>query len=365
MTDEVQTTSEGTRIADARDETAVAEAAAILGAGGVVALPTETVYGLAADATSPEAIRRIYAVKRRPRTNPLIVHIASRGMLRDCAAGWGKEEDALARALWPGPLTLVVRRSDRIPDEITAGGETVALRWPKHPVMQAVIRECGFPLAAPSANLSGRLSPTSARHVLLQLDGAIPLILDGGACEVGIESTVVDMVAAPPRILRPGTLSLERLRAVLPDISIATPEETPVPRSPGTGRVHYAPRAALRMERWETREELENIVRTTGLSRKRIGVVAWRRPPGADQDWARVVRLSPEDPAGAARRLYEELHRCDEAACRLILVEVPPEGSRWEGIRDRLLRAAGGDPGGGPQPSGSRRPHGDRTGSAP
>src|SRR5580698_9488250 len=184
--------------------TAVLRAAELLRAGEVVALPTETVYGLAANALDAAAVARIYEIKGRPAHNPIIVHVAGLEMARDCLADWPPLAEKLAGAFWPGPLTLVLPRSPRIPDIVTAGGPTVGVRWPSHPFIQAVIRECGFPLAAPSANLSNRVSPTNARHVSQSLGGKIPLIVDGGQSQVGIESTVIDLTTDPPRILRPG-----------------------------------------------------------------------------------------------------------------------------------------------------------------
>ena len=209
--------------------------------------------------------------------------------------------------------------------------------------MQAAIRACGFPLAAPSANLSNRLSPTTARHVLEQLGGSIPLILDGGECQVGIESTVVDMVSDPPAILRPGMLHLERLRTVVPEIRGPSGEDAILPRSPGAGAVHYSPRAELRVCRWSSRSGLEALACGTGLSRERIAVVACSAPPGSG--WAHAAVLPADDPEAFAQRLYAELHRCDQARSLLILMEAPPQGSRWEGIRDRIARAAPGSRG--------------------
>ena len=186
---------------------AVARASCLLRHGHVVALPTETVYGLAANAWDPHAVRQIFAIKQRPAHNPVIVHVADADVAHACAREWPALAARLARAFWPGPLTLVVPRSNRIPDVVTAGGPTVGLRWPFHPIMQAVIRECGFPLAAPSANPANALSPTTAQHVASSLGHAIPLLVDGGESNVGIESTVVDVTGPAPRILRPGMIS--------------------------------------------------------------------------------------------------------------------------------------------------------------
>ena len=182
---------------------AVRQAAAWLRTGEVVALPTETVYGLAANALDASAVARVFQVKGRPAHNPVIVHVASAAMARDCVQTWPELAERLAKAFWPGPLTIVLPRAENIPAAVAAGGSTVGIRWPAHPLMQAVIRECGFPLAAPSANLSNQISPTNAQHVYRQLGGRIPLIVDGGQSQVGIESTVLDLTVSPPRILRP------------------------------------------------------------------------------------------------------------------------------------------------------------------
>src|SRR2546426_4356301 len=193
----------------------------VLRAGQMAALPTETVYGLAANALDSAAVARVFEVKGRPAHNPVIVHVASMAMARRCVSGWPELADKLAAAFWPGPLTLVLPRSREIPDIVTAGGPTVGVRWPSHPFIQAVIRACGFPLAAPSANLSGRISPTTAQHVLKSLGDKIDLIVDGGPSQVGLESTVLDLTIAPPRVLRPGIIDEESLSAVIGEVRSA------------------------------------------------------------------------------------------------------------------------------------------------
>ena len=189
-------------------------AARLLRAGEVVALPTETVYGLAANALDETAVAKIFQIKGRPANNPIIVHVVGAEMAGRCVRAWPAAAEQLARAFWPGPLTLVLPRAKEIPDLVTAGGPTVGVRWPGHPFIQAVIRECGFPLAAPSANLSSRVSPTNAGHVRQQLGDKISLIVDGGQSQIGIESTVLDLTASPPRVLRPGMIHDESLAAV-------------------------------------------------------------------------------------------------------------------------------------------------------
>src|SRR2546425_3488335 len=224
-------------------DAAVARAAELLRAGELVALPTETVYGLAANALDAQAVARIFEVKGRPAHNPVIVHVASEEMARRTVADWPSLAEQLAESFWPGALTLVLPRSLAIPDIVTAGGTTVAVRWPSHLVIQAVIRACGFPLAAPSANLSGRISPTTVQHVLKSLGDKIDMIVDGGPSQVGLESTVLDLTIAPPRVLRPGTIPAESLRAVVGEVRSAEPgvRNGALLRSPGLLPRHYAP----------------------------------------------------------------------------------------------------------------------------
>ena len=213
---------------------AVKRAAELLRAGEVVALPTETVYGLAANALDEKAVARIFQIKGRPANNPIIVHIVGVAMAKRCVTAWPAAAAKLARAFWPGPLTLVLPRAKEIPGIVAAGGPTVGVRWPGHPFIQAVIRECGFPLAAPSANLSSRVSPTNAGHVREQLGGKISLIVDGGQAQIGIESTVLDLTVSPPRVLRPGMIHAESLAAVVENIQHSTSNiQHPKLKSPG------------------------------------------------------------------------------------------------------------------------------------
>lgn len=326
---------------------AVDVAAARLRAGAVVAVPTETVYGLAADALDPVAVARIYAIKGRPPSNPLIVHVAGIGMAQACASEWTPLADRLARVFWPGPLTLVVPRGAGIPDIVTAGGDTVALRWPRHPFMQGVIQACGFPLAAPSANLSNNLSPTSAAHVQAGLGDRVELIVDGGDCNVGIESTVVDCTGPVPRVLRPGILSAEEILAAAglpaggrpPGASADPTKPGVVLRSPGMLERHYAPRSRLIVRKWRDADELRRLVAAAGEGDPhRVWVIAHDRVP-VGTEFPHVV-LIPEDPEAYARALYGELHRCDAAGAGLIVVEQVPDSPGWEGVADRLRRAS-------------------------
>jgi L-threonylcarbamoyladenylate synthase len=321
---------------------AVGRAAEFLRAGQVVALPTETVYGLAANAWNAEAVRRIYEAKRRQPENPIIVHVASLPMARRCVTNWPSAADKLAAAFWPGPLTLVLPRSAEIPPLVTARGPTVGIRWPNHPFVQAVIQTCGFPLAAPSANRSNQLSPTTAEHVRKSLGAKIPLIIDGGPSMVGIESSVLDLVSAPPRLLRPGMISADAIQAVLgkDTVKIGGAAEETV-RSPGQWPRHYAPSAKLVVLEWRDDADLAGQLSAFGVALGKIHIVAHHRIP-LREEFGRVA-VMPADAEAYARALYAELHRCDEAGAQLIVVESPPLDESWRAIADRLRRAAHGE----------------------
>ena len=321
-------------------QAAVARASTLLRAGEVVALPTETVYGLAANALNAAAVAHIYEIKGRPAHNPIIVHVASRPMAKRCVARWPARAEILARAFWPGPLTLVLRRAARIPEVVTAGGHTVGVRWPNHPFIQAVIRECGFPLAAPSANPSNRLSPTIATHVRKHLAGKIPLIVDGGPSLVGIESTVVDLTVRPPRVLRPGMIHERTLLAVIGQLARASDSGAAVLKSPGQLRKHYAPRAKLAVWAWKDETELRARSLKSGIRGPAIHIIAHSCIP-CGVGFGRVSVI-PRDAPAFARSIYAELHRCDEAGAELIVVEALPETGEWQAVADRLRRAAAG-----------------------
>lgn len=301
------------------------EAAAVLRAGELVAFATETVYGLGADATNAEAVQRIFAAKGRPSDNPLIVHVADEAMARRHAQRWPETARRLA-GLWPGPLTLVVPRGDTLAAEVSAGLPTVGLRVPAPAVARGLIAATGRPLAAPSANRSEHVSPTTAQHVLADLDGRIALVLDSGPTGVGIESTVVDLVSDPPRILRPGPIGADEIaRVSAQEIEEGPPVAGPA-HSPGQGARHYAPATpALRVESLAELEALrptpEDVVLVVGH--------------GA----ARAPRVALEEPTLAARRLYAVLRECDASGPRRILVVMPPREPAWRAIRDRLMRA--------------------------
>jgi len=325
-------------------EAGVQRAAEALCRGEVIALPTETVYGLAANAFEAAAVQRIFEIKGRPAHNPIIIHVSSLEMARRCAIRWTGLADKLAAAFWPGPLTVVVPCAPEIPPVVTAGGETVGIRWPGHPFMQAVIRACGFPLAAPSANRSSEISPTTAAHVMRSLGDRIQLIIDGGHSQVGIESTVLDITVAPPRLLRPGMIHEESLLAVTGSLNRAADDSDTILRSPGLLRKHYAPKARLEVLAWADERDFESQLaelsnRMSGVIEPgRTFVIAHTHIPLA----AKVASVSviPHDAEAFARAIYAELHRCDEGGANLIVVEALPTGPEWRAIEDRLQRAA-------------------------
>ncbi|HEX6069817.1 MAG TPA: L-threonylcarbamoyladenylate synthase [Longimicrobiaceae bacterium] len=320
------------------DPAVIQRAAAILRAGGLVAFPTETVYGLGANALDDAAVRRVFETKGRPAHNPLIVHVPSAADARALAAHWPAAAERLAERFWPGPLTLVVPKRDLVPDQVTATLPTVALRVPNHPVALALLRAAGVPVAAPSANPYTRVSPTTAQHVTQGLESGVDLVLDAGPTEVGIESTVVDVSGERPVLLRPGSISRAELEAVVGPLGTAAPaatEDAPRP-SPGMVRQHYSPRAELRLFQAHQRGQMERVARTAALSGVRVGGLLLQ--PLAIGVAEPV--MMPGDPAGYAARLYSALHDLDAAGCALILADAVPEGPEWAGVRDRLARAA-------------------------
>lgn len=323
-------------------QAAVQKTAALLKAGEVVALPTETVYGLAANALDASAVAKIYEIKGRPAHNPIIVHVCNRSMAAECAREWLETAEKLAVAFWPGPLTLVLPRHVRVPDIVTAGGSTVGIRWPSHPFIQAVIAACGFPLAAPSANPSNEISPTNAQHVAQKLGSKVPLIVDGGQSQVGIESTVLDLSSRPARILRPGIIHEEALLAVLGAGNLqsgaATAQSSPVLRSPGLLRKHYAPKARVLILEWRNEEDLAKQLRELRVETGIVHVIAHSNIP-LSPEFGRVCVI-PHDPEAYARAIYGELHRCDAENAQVIVLEEVPETPEWHGIADRLSRAA-------------------------
>jgi L-threonylcarbamoyladenylate synthase len=314
---------------------AIAEAARIVRAGGLVAFPTETVYGLGANALDASAVARIFAAKGRPANNPLIVHISDASAARQVVADWPESAARLAERFWPGPLTLVLRKRDVVPDAVTAGGPTVAVRVPAHPVAQALVRAAGVSIAAPSANRSTELSPTRAEHVLRGLDGCIDVLLDGGPTAGGIESTVLDLTANPPRLLRPGLIGVADLESVVGPLTAgqAFQPDKPLP-SPGMLPRHYAPRTPLECIEIGSPERVASLQREG----RRVGWVTFgdleKAPSGV------LLRVLPADPAGYAAQLYAVLHELDTAGLDCIVVALPPDTEEWLAVRDRLRRAA-------------------------
>lgn len=316
---------------------AIRDAAALLRAGKLVAFPTETVYGLGANALDAAAVRRVYEAKGRPGINPIIVHVASTLEARALSTEWTPAAAALADAFWPGPITLVVRRKDVIPAIVTAGGDTVGLRVPAHPIALALLKEARLPIAAPSANLATQVSPTTAQHVATGLGDRVDLVLDGGPTTVGIESTVVDVSGAVPRILRPGMIGGEDIARVAGETihSLSRGGEQ-APRSPGVVGKHYAPRAAVTLWPSSEREQAIARARAAVATGTRVGVIAFR-PLGVA---ATSGHTMPADPAGYARQLYAALHAVDAAGCDVVMIERPPDTPEWGGVIDRLERAA-------------------------
>jgi L-threonylcarbamoyladenylate synthase len=307
----------------------VRRAAEILGRGGLVAFPTETVYGLGADASSAEAVARLYGVKRRPAEHPVIVHFAS----SDDAFAWAREiPDAarkLAKRFWPGPLTLVLRRSEKAKDFITGGQDTVGLRIPAHPVAQELLKAFKGGVAAPSANRFGLVSPTTAAHVLDDLGSDVDLVLEGGPAEVGIESTIVDLSGGAPVLLRPGRISKQDLENLLQ--SEVMEKAAASPRHSGGLERHYAPRTPARLV------PSYNLDKEIARLKEKLAVLAFSRPDERVDYWRRM----PRDPRSYAQKLYAALRELDSAGCEEILVEAPPEAPEWAAVRDRLLRACG------------------------
>lgn len=320
-----------------RPEKGPLEAAArLLREGGIVAFPTETVYGLGGNALDPAVVHKIFAAKGRPSFNPLIAHVVDSDAAAALSAEWPEQAQRLAERFWPGPLTMVVPKTPTVPDVVTAGLSTVAIRVPRHPVAQALLKLLPFPLAAPSANRYTQLSPTHGRHVVKGLAGRIDLVLDAGPTPVGIESTVVDLSGHAPVLLRPGSITAGEIEDVL---GVATG----APRSfdgeearpaPGNVRRHYSPQARVVLARPE--ELAERVASLSGAGGS-IGVIGIDEIAPSDAD--RIIVLGSA-PAEFARGLYSALHELDELGVAAIVVQAPPEDPAWNAVRDRLSRAA-------------------------
>jgi L-threonylcarbamoyladenylate synthase len=323
-----------TQVLEATPE-ALTRAAEVIRAGGLVAFPTETVYGLGADALSAAAVARIFEAKERPKGNPLIVHVADATALDEVAVRVTDRAREVVASFWPGPLTLVLDRAAAVPLITTGGLDTVAVRAPAHPVAQALIRAAGRPLAAPSANRSGRPSPTRAPHVLEDLGGRIELILDGGSTSVGLESTVLDMTTEPPTMLRPGGVTLEQLEAHLGRVRLASGDDEAAGRSPGLRFRHYAPRAKVVLIEAGTGEEAV----VSWLDGGKSVALMVQRSVELDRPGLRV-RPMPVDLEAYARELFEALRNLDATGVDAIFVEGIAEVGLGRAIMDRLRRAA-------------------------
>jgi L-threonylcarbamoyladenylate synthase len=293
-------------------KTCLSNAAELIRAGELVAFPTETVYGLGANALDPAAIEKIYRAKGRPATSPLIVHVSSIEMARSLVREWPERAEQLARIFWPGPLTLVLPKRPHVPDRVTAGLDTVGVRMPAHPLAQELIREAGVPIAAPSANRFTELSPTTAQHVRDGLGDSVAMVLDGGPSKVGIESTVLSLAGAEAVLLRPGMVTQQEIEAVIGPIQLLAPGLEGPHSSPGLHRRHYSPKTPLLL--------IE---------------------PGQVPTSGRGICIQmPAEPREYAAALYERLHAADAEGWDWIAIEQPPDTEQWSAIRDRLERAA-------------------------
>jgi L-threonylcarbamoyladenylate synthase len=314
--------------------TDIDRAARILKQGGLVAFPTETVYGLGADASNPQAVRRIFEAKGRPARHPVIVHIGGGDDLDRWVRDIPRYTERLIERFWPGPLTLVLKRAAGVDDVVTGGQDTVGVRAPAHPVARDLLRAFGGGIAAPSANRFGRISPTTAQHVRDELGDAVDLILDGGSCEIGIESTIVDLSTGVPVLLRPGRIGPADMEAVI-GVPI-TRANAHAPRAPGMLAAHYAPRLPLVVA---PAPELDRVVREQSA----VGPVAvLARHPRPRDSRSALWQIAATDALAYAHDLYALVRFIDGSGCAVIVVEAPPERPEWDAVRDRLARAATG-----------------------
>jgi len=317
-------------------EDQIEHAARILREGGLVAFPTETVYGLGADASNPAAMRKLFAAKGRPADHPVIVHVANTSDLKHWTAEVPRGAWVLAERFWPGPLTMVFKRANQVSDLVTGGQDTVGLRVPSHPLAQRLLRAFGGGIAAPSANRFGHVSPTTAQHVRDEFGDTVDLVIDGGPCDVGIESTIVDMSHGKPAVLRPGRITAQQIADALsvpplPDSAIGRP------RVSGSLNSHYAPRLPLTILQ---QEEIEDYLRARASTP--VAVLSRRGRPADSK--AVLWQVAPETADAYARLLYDTLRRLDVSGCRMILVEALPELPEWAAVRDRVGRAATPEP---------------------
>lgn len=330
-------------------------AAEVLKSGGLVAFPTETVYGLGANALDEKAVEGIYRAKGRPSDNPLIVHITSIDSIKELVDNIPPAAFPLMEAFWPGPLTLVMPRSGKIPDIITAGLDTVAVRVPSHPIAAALINKAGVPVAAPSANSSGKPSPTLAKHVIEDLKGKVDVIIDGGISEVGVESTVLDVTVTPPHILRPGGVTLEQLRKVIRYVSYdqasSAGDITTIPKSPGMKYKHYSPKAALLLLQGDPERVASEISKRAELYHKEgtaVGILVTDETASLYEPslyaYCKIMSLgSRKNPETLASNLFRCLREFDEKSVEVIMAETTDVKGIGQAVMNRLVKAAGGN----------------------
>jgi L-threonylcarbamoyladenylate synthase len=312
----------------------IAFAASVLRSGGLVAFPTETVYGLGADAANERAVMTVFSTKGRPADHPLIVHLATAAEMTHWARDIPDDAWRIAERFWPGPLTLILRRAPGVSDAVTGGQDTIGLRVPAHPVALALLKAFGGGIAAPSANRFGRISPTSAAHVLAEFGHSLPCVIDGGRCEIGLESTILDLSAGSPRVLRPGAITPAALNQIL-NTEFATSTDK-VPRVPGSLASHYAPDTPLRLL---PRAELKAAALAL-LQRGQTVTVVSSHPAEIHQSACHWLMM-PDNAAQYGQSLYALLRDIDKSACDYILIELPPAQMQWDAVNDRLTRAAG------------------------
>jgi L-threonylcarbamoyladenylate synthase len=324
------------------DEKAMAEMGKIISDGGLVAFPTETVYGLGANAFCAEAVRNIFKAKGRPADNPLIVHVSCFDEVREVAREIPENAKVLFDRFSPGPLTVILRKSAFIPDAVTAGLDTVAVRIPSHPAARALIRMSAVPIAAPSANRSGKPSPTRAEHVINDMMGRIDAIIDGGACSVGLESTVVDMTGEHPVLLRPGGVTFEEIKSVLPDAEIdihilKAVEATEAPKCPGMKYKHYAPDAEVYVVEGKREAASAKIKELISQNKgKRVGVIAL----GSESYNAELVLYAGQDNVEYANKLFDYLRECDKNDIDIVFAEFCYDDEYALAVKNRLYKAA-------------------------
>lgn len=328
-----------------KDYNNIIEAAKAIREGNVVAIPTETVYGLAGSIFDEKAIKEIFVAKGRPQDNPLIAHISSIEQINDICLDFPEEAKKLANKFWPGPLTMILKRKPCVPDTVTAGLETVAVRYPSHPVAKAIIKETGNPLVAPSANLSGKPSTTSVKHCIKDLTGRIPLIIDGGECEFGLESTIIDASTTPMVLLRPGAISIEEILEIVPELiyeeNILNLKESDIPKAPGMKYRHYAPKAPLTLVVGEPNKTAEWIANNSELH---DGVVCFEEYINLFNGNNYVLNFgSYLNIQSNASRLFKLLRELDEVEVKKIFIQCPMNKGIGKSTINRLEKASGGN----------------------